>query len=130
MGRAVAVVSAIFDRHRLFLRAIVLVSSRHPEVARRGAARRRELCDLFTDVLAPTDARSPHRDSLAARRVALTMTFSALVVRTAYGEAFGAAHDDAARTEAPHPFLLEVSPVMSETSRLNNLCLNLTLYRD
>src|SRR3546814_5835346 len=88
MGRAVAVVSAIFDRHRLFLRAIVLVSSRHPEVARRGAARRRELCDIFTDVLAPTDARSPHRDPLAARVVLVGVLWIAVagivVVRRGY----------------------------------------------
>ena len=109
IGRAVAALSTIFDRHRLFLRAIVLVSSRHPEVARRGAARRRELCDLFTDVLAPTDARSPHPDPLAARRFAFTLAFSALVVRTAYGEEFGAARDDTALTEALTRYLLEVS---------------------
>lgn len=109
IGQAVAVVSAIFDRHRLFLRAIVLLSSRHPEVARRGAARRRELCDLFTSVLAPTDARSPHPDPLAARRFAFTLAFSALVVRTAYGEEFGAVQDDAALTDALTRYLLEVA---------------------
>lgn len=109
IGRAVAVLSTIFDRHRLFLRAIVLVSSRHPEVARRGADRRRELCDLFTDVLAPTDARSPHPDPLSARRFAFTLAFSALVVRTAYGEEFGAVRDDTALTEALTRYLLEVS---------------------
>src|SRR3546814_19435213 len=100
MGRAVAVVSAIFDRHRLFLRAIVLVSSRHPEVARRGAARRRALCDLFTDVLAPTAARSPHRDPLAARRFAFPLTFSALLVPPTYDEQLRAAP---ANTTLPPP---------------------------
>lgn len=108
IAQAVAVVSTIFDRHQLFLRAIVLISSRHPEVARRGAVRRRELCDLFTTVLEPTDARSPHPDRLAARRFAFTLAFSALVVRTAYGEEFGAVQDNAALTEALTRYLLEV----------------------
>jgi AcrR family transcriptional regulator len=87
----VGALAQIFERHRAFLRAVVLVSSAHPEVADRGRRYAGQLADAFTSALPIADE--------AAERAAVTCfaaVFSALVVRTAYGPAFaGPDIDDA-----------------------------------
>lgn len=89
VARAVGAVVRIFGDHRDLLRAVVLISGAHPEVARRGEAYRRELGALFGAVLEPLDRASTHPSPEAARSFAFSVVFSTLVVGTAYGPGFG-----------------------------------------
>lgn len=91
---AVRSVTKIFHAHRDFLRAIVLISGAHPEVARRGARYRADLAELFGSVLERVKLRSGHRSPAAASGFAFMLVFSALVVDTAYGVSFGGADED------------------------------------
>lgn len=86
--RAVRALTDVFLTHRAFLRAVVLASATHVELARRGEERRRALLERFVAALEPLDDGSPHADPRAAREVAFAMVFSALVVRSTYGESF------------------------------------------
>lgn len=106
IGRAVEILCDIFERNRRLLRAIVLISGAHPEVARRGVEHRAALCAQFVSVLAPIDARSAHADPLRAREFAFALVFSALVVRTAYGAGFGIPAGPDELTEAASRYLL------------------------
>lgn len=93
IAKAVRTVSSIFRTHREFLRAVVLISGAHPEVARRGARYRAELAELFGSVLDPLDQRTD--DGLAsASAFAFTLVFSTFVVDTAYGPLFGGIDED------------------------------------
>lgn len=86
IGRAVGVLVEVFTANTDLLRAVVLTSGVHPEVHRRGAAHRAELGGLFCGVLA----------GIAPARVldlCFEVLFSALVVRVAYGDAFGGGLD-------------------------------------
>ena len=87
--KAIRALVQIFVENLAFLHAIVLISGAHAEVARRGEAYRTLIGDLFTSVLAPLDESSTHDDPSHAREFCFTMTFSALVVRIAYGPGFG-----------------------------------------
>lgn len=92
-SKAVRTVTAIFRTHRAFLRSVVLISGAHPEVARRGAAYRAELGELFGSVLGTSGPRSVD-ESAAAGAFAFALVFSALVVDTAYGPLFGGIDED------------------------------------
>jgi AcrR family transcriptional regulator len=88
---AVETVAQIFERHRAFLRAVVLISSAHPELAERGRRYVGQLADAFTSAVPTPDEAAEH-----AARTCFAAVFSALVVRTAYGPAFaGPDVDDA-----------------------------------
>ena len=89
VSQAVRTVARIFCDHSPFLRAVVLISGAHPEVARRGKAYRLELGQLFSSVLEPVDEVSTHPAPTSARAFAFSVVFSALVVGTAYGPGFG-----------------------------------------
>ena len=85
----VGALAQIFERHRAFLRAVVLASSAHPEVADRGRRYAGQLADAFTSAL-PTAGRE------GAAVTCFAAVFSTLVVRTAYGPEFaGPDVDDA-----------------------------------
>jgi AcrR family transcriptional regulator len=105
VGKAVDTIAGIFETHQRLLRAIVLVSGAHPEVARRGAQYRRQLCDQFAAVLDPLDETST-RSNAAAREFAFSLAFSALVVRTAYGVDFGIPRETAELKTAVTRYLL------------------------
>lgn len=92
--KAVRAVIAIFAAHAGFLRSIVLVSSAHPEVRRRGERYRQQLSGLFTAVLSPDNRSQEDRESLTAREFCFDLIFSTLVVRTAYGPELGSDRSD------------------------------------
>jgi AcrR family transcriptional regulator len=86
--RAVREVAAIFARHSRLLRAVVLIAGVHPEVTRRGAFHAQDLADRFTARLLSAGVADEQPDPEAAVRMAFEVLFSALVIRTAYGQAF------------------------------------------
>ena len=86
----------IFVHHEAFLRAVVLISNAHPEVLRRGAIYIDRIRQLFVRVLAPVNPRAGRADRARERDFLFSMVFSAMVVRTAYGEGFGPAGDTSA----------------------------------
>lgn len=104
--RAVRGVAGIFRDHRRLLRAVVLMSGAHDEVARRGASYRADLGRVFTAALEPLDADSTHQDPSAAREFAFTLVFSSLVVATAYGAPFGAVDDTEQLVDAVAKYLI------------------------
>ena len=85
---AVAQVVGISLRHRPFLRAVVLVSGVHPEVQARGGRYVHELAGLFTDVVLGARDAIRHADRERAVLSCFGSTFSATVLRLAYGPAF------------------------------------------
>jgi AcrR family transcriptional regulator len=86
--QAVGEVMDIFTRHAALLRSVVLISSAHPEVRRRGARYSQELGDLFTGLLLRRRDDIDQPDPETAVRAAFNTAFSTLVLRTAYGPAF------------------------------------------
>ena len=92
--RAVGALVQIFIDNAEFLRAIVLISGAHQEVARRGQAYRSQIGSLFSARLAPLDDLSPLQNPERAREFCFTMVFSSLVVRSAYGPGFGYAGNE------------------------------------
>jgi AcrR family transcriptional regulator len=92
--RAVRELMRIFTDHARFLRAVVLISSAHSEIQQRGEQYRNVIGDLFAAVLEPLDRTSTHADPVRAREFCFSVVFSALVVRSAYGPAFGMAGDE------------------------------------
>lgn len=111
VARAVEALVDVFTTHRDFLRAVVVLSATHEELARRGEARRRALLERFVALLEPLDGESPHRDPRAAREAAFAMAFSALVVRTTYGASFaGAAGEPETRVDAVWRYLCARTP--------------------
>lgn len=98
---AVREVARIFSRHAALLRAVVLISGVHEEVHRRGGRYSHELGDLFTALLLGRGAQVDQPDPEEAVRAAFHTVFSTLVMRTAYGPAFGTpARDDEAFVDA------------------------------
>jgi AcrR family transcriptional regulator len=85
---AVAEMLHIALRHQRFLRAVVLISSTHPEVRRRGSRYSQELGAAFTRVLLPAAAAMTHDDPEAAIRSCFTTVFAAAMIRIAYGPDF------------------------------------------
>lgn len=79
---AVRELASVFERHRAFLRPVVLVSSAHGEVRDRGARYVDALRARFVDRLAELTEDSGALDAL------FRVLFSSLVFRTAYGDDF------------------------------------------
>jgi AcrR family transcriptional regulator len=84
---AVSAVADVFDAHAAFLRAVVLVSGAHPEVARRGRAYAEELTETFAAVVLSGSGLRPVEPH-AAVRMSFSTVFAALVMHTAYGPTF------------------------------------------
>ena len=85
---AVAEMVGISLRHQRFLRAVVLISAAHPEVARRGSRYAQDLGDGFTRVVLRAAAALRHPDPQAAIRSCFTTVFASSVIRVAYGAGF------------------------------------------
>ncbi|NEK56760.1 TetR/AcrR family transcriptional regulator [Geodermatophilus sabuli] len=86
--RAVSAVASVFATHAAFLRAVVLVSGAHPEVAERGRVYADELTDAFAAVVLPLGSELRSDDAETAVRASFSTVFAALVMRTAYGPTF------------------------------------------
>jgi len=91
---AVSAVADVFAAHAAFLRAVVLVSGAHPEVGRRGQVYAGELAEAFAAVVLPLGPALRPADPGTAVRLSFSTVFAALVMRTAYGPAFGSAGVD------------------------------------
>lgn len=85
---AVAEMVGISLRHQEFLRAVVLISAAHAEVARRGSRYSQELGEGFAQVVLSDPAAIAHEDPNAAVRSCFATVFAASVIRVAYGPAF------------------------------------------
>ncbi|MCW2634130.1 MAG: putative TetR family regulator [Blastococcus sp.] len=85
---AVAEMVGISFRHRRFLRAVVLISAAHPEVARRGSRYAQELGDGFARVVLAASRHVRHPDAEVAVRSCFGTVFAASIIRVAYGPAF------------------------------------------
>ena len=83
----------IFVDHTDFLRAVVLISGAHPEVRRRGELYREAVAARFVAALTPLGRSGASPGPPAGAESCFSLVFSALVVRTAYGEGFGFAGD-------------------------------------
>src|SRR3954451_2717989 len=84
----VAQVVGISLRHRRYLRAVVLVSGVHPEVHARGGRYVHELAGLFAAVVLGARHAIRHEDPEHAVLACFGSTFSATMLRLAYGPAF------------------------------------------
>jgi AcrR family transcriptional regulator len=93
---AVAEMVGISLRHERFLRAVVLLSAAHAEVARRGSRYSQELGEGFARVVLRASDAVRHPDPVAAVRSCFGTVFAASIIRIAYGAGFAtpAAVDD------------------------------------
>lgn len=94
IDQAIHELAAIFRRHTAFLRPVVLISSVHPEIYRRGAIYSRELGDQFTTLLLHTREQITQPDPETAISALFNTIFSSLVLRTMYGPGFATPADD------------------------------------
>jgi hypothetical protein len=78
---------AIFSEHAALLRAVVLLSSAHPEVLRRGARYSQQLRGLYVQRCSPAVC-GQHPDPAAAAGASFDAVFASAVFRTAYGPGF------------------------------------------
>jgi len=85
---AVAQVAGISLRHQRYLRAVVLVSGVHPEVQARGGRYVHELAGLFAAVVLGARQAIRHEDPERAVLACFGSTFSATMIRLAYGPGF------------------------------------------
>ena len=85
---AVAEMVGISLRHARFLRAIVLVSAAHPEVARRGSRYSQELGEGFARVVLRAREAMRHQDPEGAVRSCFGTVFATSIIRVAYGPEF------------------------------------------
>jgi AcrR family transcriptional regulator len=85
--QAVRLVLAIFARHARLLRAVVLISSAHPEIYKRGARYSRQLQDLYVERCGPAVSRR-HPNPGEAAAASFDAVFSSAIFRTAYGPDF------------------------------------------
>jgi AcrR family transcriptional regulator len=85
---AVAEMVGISLRHQRFLRAVVLISAAHPEVARRGSRYAQELGSGFVRVVSRAADALRHDDRDAAIRSCFGTVFATSIIRVAYGPAF------------------------------------------
>ena len=85
---AVAELVGIPLRHQPFLRAVVLISAAHEEVARRGARYSQELGEGFARVLLGAAEAIRHADPEAAVRTCFGTVFATTIIRVAYGPGF------------------------------------------
>jgi AcrR family transcriptional regulator len=94
IDQAIHELAAIFHRHTAFLRPVVLISSVHPEIYRRGAIYSRELGDQFTTLLLHIREQITQPDPETAISGLFNTVFSSLVLRTMYGPGFATPADD------------------------------------
>lgn len=87
---AVGEMVGISLRHQRFLRAVVLTSAAHPEVARRGSRYAQELGEGFVGVVLRAVEVITHDDPEAVVRACFGTVFAAAVIRVAYGAEFAA----------------------------------------
>jgi AcrR family transcriptional regulator len=85
---AVAEMVGISLRHQRYLRAVVLVSGVHPEVQARGGRYVHELAGLFAAVVLGAREAIRHEDPERAVLACFGSTFSATMIRLAYGAGF------------------------------------------
>jgi AcrR family transcriptional regulator len=85
--QAVASVLDVFARNAALLRSVVLLSSAHPEVLRRGSEHARQLQALFVRRCLPTVGHH-HPDPTVASQTAFNTVFAAAVFHVAYGPSF------------------------------------------
>jgi len=85
---AVAELVGIPLRHQPFLRAVVLISAAHEEVARRGARYSQELGEGFARVVLGAGDAIRHADPEAAVRTCFGTVFATTIIRVAYGPGF------------------------------------------
>jgi AcrR family transcriptional regulator len=85
---AVAEMVGISLRHERFLRAVVLISAAHPEVARRGSRYSQELGEGFARVVLRASNAVRHPDPVAAVRSCFGTVFATSIIRIAYGAGF------------------------------------------
>ena len=88
VGEVVHGIAEVFHSHEAFLKPVLLLSSTHPEVHRRGSAYSQELGENFVALLQPLASRLPHEDPLGALRFCFGLIHSAVVMRTMYGPGF------------------------------------------
>lgn len=85
-----------FRRHSKFLRTIILVSSEHDIVRRRGVEYKEEFEGQFVELMSTITPAISHPDAAAAIRLCFDLAFSAWIVRVAYGtEMVASTQDDA-----------------------------------
>jgi acyl-CoA synthetase (NDP forming) len=94
IDEAIHELAATFHRHTAFLRPVVLISSVHPEIYRRGAIYSREVGDQFTALLLSTRQQITQPDPETAISAVFNTVFSSLVLRTMYGPGFATPADD------------------------------------
>jgi len=75
-------------------RAVILLSSVHPEVFKRGAGYTRQLRELYVQRCTPAVC-GQHSDPAAAASASFDAVFASAVFRTAYGPAFPGTDRDA-----------------------------------
>jgi len=85
---AVAEMIGISLRHERFLRAVVLISAAHEEVARRGSRYSQELGEGFARVVLRAAGEIRHEDVEAAVRSIFGTVFATSIIRIAYGPGF------------------------------------------
>jgi len=88
LRRAVAEMIGISVRHERFLRAVVLISAAHEEVARRGSRYSQELGEGFARVVLGAADAIRHADPEAAVRTCFGTVFATTIIRVAYGPGF------------------------------------------
>jgi AcrR family transcriptional regulator len=81
-------IADVFHGHRAFLKPVLLLSSTHPEVHRRGSAYSREMGENFTSALRQVVYSIEHEEPAAALQFCFSMVHSAVVMRTMYGAGF------------------------------------------
>lgn len=81
-------VAGVFHANEKFLKPVLLLSSTHPEVHKRGSTYSRELGENFTDSLRPFQSAVEHDDPEAAMQFCFSVIHSAVVMRTMYGPGF------------------------------------------
>jgi AcrR family transcriptional regulator len=94
--QAVTLVLEVFARHAALLRSVVLLSSAHPEVLRRGSEHAQQLRALFVRRCAPA-VGDHHPSRSAAAETAFNTVFAVGVFDVAYGRSFLGSADDQER---------------------------------
>lgn len=88
VGEVVHGIAGVFYRHEAFLKPVLLLSSTHPEVHRRGSAYSQELGENFVVALRRLVPQVQHEDPVEALRFCFGLIHSAVVMRTMYGPGF------------------------------------------
>lgn len=87
IAQAVALVLEVFARNAALLRSVILLSSAHPGILRRGAEHARQLQALFVRRCLPA-VSDRHPSPTAAAETAFNTVFAVAVFHVAYGASF------------------------------------------